>query len=66
MLAAPAVALGLLTYAGEGNTTLQIVAIIGLIVFVIAVTGLVLAFWSHHLAQRIGDLAARITNWGPG
>src|SRR4051794_168853 len=63
MLAAPAVALGLLTYAGEGNTTLQIVAIIGFAVFLVAIAALVVAFWSHHLAQRLGDLAARFTNW---
>jgi putative heme transporter len=64
MLAAPAVALGLLTYAGEGNTTLQIVAVIGLIVFIVAIAALVVAFWSHGLARKVGDLAARLVNWG--
>jgi putative heme transporter len=63
MLAAPAVALGLLSAQGEGNTTLQIVAVIGLAVFLVAIAGLVVAFWSHHLANRVGDLAARVTSW---
>jgi uncharacterized membrane protein YbhN (UPF0104 family) len=64
MLAAPTVALALLTFAGGANTTLLIVAVVGLVVFAIATSALVAAFWSNPLARRIGDLAARGAGWG--
>jgi uncharacterized membrane protein YbhN (UPF0104 family) len=59
MLAAPAVALALLTFAGGSNTTLQIVALIGFAVFVVAVAAFVAALASNELARRVGDFAAR-------
>jgi putative heme transporter len=64
MLAAPAVALGLLTVDGGANTTLLIVALVGLVVFAVATAALVAAFWSNRLAHRIGGLAARGADWG--
>jgi uncharacterized membrane protein YbhN (UPF0104 family) len=64
MLAAPAVALVLLTVAGESNTTLQIVALIGLAVFAVAVAALVAALASTRLARSVGNFAARVANWG--
>jgi uncharacterized protein (TIRG00374 family) len=64
MLGAPAVALGLLTFAGGSNTTLQIVALIGSIVFVVALAAFIAALWSSNLARRVGDFAARAASWG--
>jgi uncharacterized membrane protein YbhN (UPF0104 family) len=64
MLAAPAVALGLLTFAGGSNTTLQIVAVIGFAVFVVAMAAFVAALASNGLARWVGDLAARVASRG--
>src|SRR5262249_46001903 len=56
----PIIALALLTIVGEGNQTLEIVAVIGLAVFVVVVVGFVLGFRSDRLARRVGDLAAQL------
>jgi putative heme transporter len=63
MLAAPAVALALLTFAGGSNATLVIVAVIGLVVFVVALAAFVAALASNGLARRVGNGAARATSW---
>jgi uncharacterized protein (TIRG00374 family) len=64
MLGAPAVALGLLTLAGGSNTTLHVVALIGLAVFVVAIAAFVAALTSNRLARSVGNLAARVATWG--
>jgi uncharacterized membrane protein YbhN (UPF0104 family) len=66
MLGAPAVALGLLTFQGGSSTTLQIVALIGLAIFVVAIAAFVAALASNELAHRVGETAARAVNWGLG
>jgi uncharacterized protein (TIRG00374 family) len=63
MLGAPAVALALLTFAGGSNTTLQVVALVGLAVFVVAAAAFVAALASSRLAGRVGDLAASSASW---
>lgn len=64
MLAAPAVALGLLSFAGGSSTTLQVVAVIGLAVFVVGTAAFVATIASNRLARAVGDLAARGANAG--
>ena len=58
----PAVALGLLTLAGEGAALLETVAVIGLAVVVTVVAGFAVGLRSARLARRVGDLAARLAS----
>jgi len=58
MLAAPAVALALLTFAGGSNTTLLVVAVIGLLIFAVAVAAFIAACVSNRLARWVGNTAA--------
>jgi putative heme transporter len=62
LLGAPALALGLLTLSGEHNDLLDTVALIGFVVFSVALGVLALALRSAELARKIGDLAARGTS----
>jgi uncharacterized membrane protein YbhN (UPF0104 family) len=64
MLGAPAVALALLTFAGESDTTLQAVALVGLPVFVVAAAAFVAALASNRLARAVGDVAASVASRG--
>ena len=64
MLGAPTVALALLTHAGGSNTTLRIVALVGLVVFVLAVAACTAAVASSDLARRVGNTAARLADFG--
>lgn len=64
MLGFPIVALALLTLAGGGDRTLEIVSLIGLAIFVVVVVGFAVGLGSARLARRFGDLAARIVSWG--
>jgi uncharacterized protein (TIRG00374 family) len=64
MLAAPAVALALLTLAGGSNALLRSVALIGLAVFVVAFVAFVAALSGERVARWVGDLSARVANWG--
>jgi uncharacterized membrane protein YbhN (UPF0104 family) len=64
MLGFPIVALAALTLQHEQNGLLQTVALIGLVVFVIAVGAFAVGLWTPALAKKVGDLAARITNRG--
>ena len=59
----PAIALGLLTMEGGTNPLLETMALIGAAVFGAVIAGLVVGFWSAHLARKIGDLAARLVSW---
>jgi uncharacterized protein (TIRG00374 family) len=64
MLAAPAVALVLLTFAGGSNTTLQVVAFVGFVIFVLAMVAFIAALASNRLARAVGDFAARLADFG--
>jgi uncharacterized protein (TIRG00374 family) len=66
MLAAPALAFALLTFAGGSNPTLQIVALIGFAVFVVAIAAFVAALISNELARKVGDSVARAASWALG
>ncbi len=62
----PAIALGLLTMEGGDNPLLKTMALIGSAVLGGVVVGLVVGFWSAHMARKIGDLAARLVSWLKG
>ena len=62
----PAIALGLLTMEGGDNPLLRTMALIGSAVLGGVVVGLVVGFWSAHMARKIGDLAARLVSWLKG
>jgi uncharacterized protein (TIRG00374 family) len=64
MLGFPIVALAALTVQHEQNGLLQTVALIGLGVFVVAVAGFAAGLSTPRLARKVGDLAARICNFG--
>ena len=64
MLGFPIIALAVLTLQHEKNSLLQTVALIGLVVFVVAVAGFAAGLWTPKLARKVGDLAARICNFG--
>ena len=59
----PAIALGLLTMEGGDNPLLKTMALVGSAVLGGVVVGLVIGFWSAQLAQKVGDLAARLVSW---
>jgi uncharacterized membrane protein YbhN (UPF0104 family) len=63
LLAAPAIALLLLTLVGERNDLLQTVALVGLVLLVLPVSAVVLALASRRIAVRIGNVAARFTSF---
>jgi len=63
LLGFPPVALGLLTLEQEQNALLQSVALLGLIVFVLAVAAFAAALSTPKLAGAAGDITARIVNW---
>jgi uncharacterized protein (TIRG00374 family) len=60
----PVVALALLTMENETHRALQTAALIGLVVLVVGVGGFALVLSRAERAQRIGDVAARLVNWG--
>jgi uncharacterized protein (TIRG00374 family) len=64
LLGFPIVALAALTLQHEQNGLLQTVALIGLVVFVVAVAGFAAGLSTPKLAHKVGDLAARICNFG--
>jgi uncharacterized protein (TIRG00374 family) len=59
----PPIALWLLTSEGGDHPLLRTMALIGGIVLGAVITGLVVGFWSAHLARKIGDLVARLVSW---
>ena len=60
----PVIALGLLTMEGGDNPLLKTMALVGAAALLGGVVvGLVVGFWSAHLARKIGDLAARLVSW---
>jgi uncharacterized protein (TIRG00374 family) len=62
MLGFPVVALAAVTLQHERSSLLQSVALIGLIVFVVAVAVFAASLWTPQLARNVGDLAARVAN----
>jgi putative heme transporter len=64
LLGFPILALALLTVSNERNALLQTVAFIGLALFVLAAAAFAAGLASPRLADRVGDLAARVANWG--
>jgi putative heme transporter len=59
----PPIALWLLTSEGGDNPLLRTMALIGAAVLGGVIVGLIVGFWSAGLAQKIGDLAARLVSW---
>jgi uncharacterized protein (TIRG00374 family) len=59
----PIIAVAALTADGGRNSTLEWVALIGLIVFAVIVTGFAVGLQSARLARRLGDRAAAIVTW---
>jgi len=62
-LAYPIVAVFLLTITGAQTAALATVAFIGVAVLGVVITGFVLVLVSSRLADDIGDVAARFSNW---
>jgi uncharacterized membrane protein YbhN (UPF0104 family) len=62
ILSFPALALGLLTLTGGRDPLLQTVGVIGLVIFVVALSLFALALASDRVARRGGELLARLTN----
>jgi putative heme transporter len=56
-------AFALLAIVGESDPLLRSFAIAGFVVFVAGVALFAAILWRENLARRVGDLAARVTNW---
>jgi putative heme transporter len=65
-LSYPIVAVFLLAIHGEQSAALATAAFIGVAVLGIVIAGFVLVLVSRRLAEDIGDVAARFTNWTLG
>jgi uncharacterized protein (TIRG00374 family) len=65
-LSYPIIGVFLLTIHGEQSAALATAAFIGVAVLGIAVAAFVLVLVSRRLAEDIGDVAARLTNWALG
>jgi uncharacterized protein (TIRG00374 family) len=59
----PIIAVAALVLDGSRNRTIEWVALIGLIVFAVIVTGFAIGLQSARLARRLGDKAAAIVTW---
>jgi len=66
ILGVPIIAVAGLVAEGGRNHTLEIVAVIGLAVFVAIVVGFAVGLSSDRLARRLGDRAARLVSWTKG
>jgi uncharacterized protein (TIRG00374 family) len=62
-LAYPVLALFLLTAEGSETAVLTTAAFVGVGVLGVAIAGLVLVLYSGRMAEDIGDIFARLTNW---
>jgi uncharacterized protein (TIRG00374 family) len=62
----PIVAVFLLALSGESTAALATVAFVGVAILGVVIAGFVLILLSDRLAEDIGDVAARIANWGLG
>jgi uncharacterized protein (TIRG00374 family) len=66
ILGFPIIALAGVAAEGGSNHTLEIVAVVALVVFVLIVVGFAVGLSSARLARRVGDRAARIVSWAKG
>jgi putative heme transporter len=65
-LSFPVIAVFMLTIVGEQSAALATAAFIGIAVLGVVVGGFVLVLVSRRLAQDVGDVAARVSNWALG
>jgi uncharacterized protein (TIRG00374 family) len=63
ILGFPIIAVAGVVAEGGSNRTLEIVAIVGLVIFAAIVAGFAIGLSSAQLARRIGDRAARLATW---
>jgi uncharacterized protein (TIRG00374 family) len=63
ILGFPILAVAGLAAEGGRNRSLELVAMIGLVVFAVLVAGFAVGLSSERLARRLGDRAARIASW---
>jgi len=66
ILGLPIIALAGVAAEGGSNRTLEIVAVIALVVFILIVVGFAVGLSSARLAGRVGDRAARLASWAKG
>jgi uncharacterized protein (TIRG00374 family) len=66
ILGFPIIAVAGVVAEGGSNRTLEIVAIVGLVIFAAIVAGFAIGLSSAQLARRIGDRAARLATWAKG
>jgi len=66
ILGFPIIALAGVAAEGGSNHTLELVAVIALVVFIVIVVGFAVGLSSERLARRIGDRAARLVSWAKG
>ena len=64
ILGFPILAVAGLAAEGGRNRTLEIVALVGLVVFAVIVAGFAIGLSSERLARRVGDRAARLVSRG--
>ena len=64
LLGLPSLAVVLLALGGEQNPLLQVVALVGLGIFVVGAGAYAAGLSSRRLARSVGNLAARWTSWG--
>jgi uncharacterized protein (TIRG00374 family) len=62
ILGFPIVAVAALAAQGGRNRTLELVAVVALVIFVLAVVGFAIGLSSARLARRVGDRAARLAS----
>jgi uncharacterized protein (TIRG00374 family) len=66
ILGFPIIAVAGVVAEGGSNRTLEIVAIVGLVIFAAIVAGFAVGLSSARLARRVGDRAARLATWAKG
>jgi uncharacterized protein (TIRG00374 family) len=64
VLGFPILAVAGVAAEGGRNRTLELVAVIALVIFVVLVAGFAVGLSSARLARRVGDRAARLVSWG--
>ena len=62
-LSFPILAVFLLALSGESTAALATVAFIGVAILGVVIAGFVLVLVSRRLAEDVGDVAARVSNW---
>jgi putative heme transporter len=66
ILGIPILALAGVVAEGGSNRSLEIVAVIALVVFIAIVVGFAVGLSSERLARRVGDRTARLASWAKG